>query len=637
MRLYETVGDRDALAPLRRRQLRRLERGRRRAHAAGRPARDRDRGRASTATGRTPTTSCATRSAPTGARSPPTSTGARVLLEKHNAADAEACFRDVIKLDPDNPDAHVGLARVAIVDRYDGAAAREEIARALAVNPAHAGALALRARAGPRRRGLARGAARTSPRCAAPTRAIAGAARIAAAAALLLDDRAGYAAARDAGAGRPPARRRVLRVRRRGADAPPPLRRGARGRGRRRRRRPRRRRVPVGARDDAAAPRRRDRRARDAAPRLEARPLRRPHLQPAEPVREGDPGPLHHRSRARTSASGSRPPRARDHRGGRALPRGALRATTSPATASTPTGPITFELYGDPREFAVRTVGLPGDRRRRRLLRPRHHLAGAHQPRVQLGDGAGARAGARLRDRAVARSRVPRWFTEGLSEVETMRARPEWTRHDDVVALRRLAARRAAVAAVAVERVHHRAHLRGRGPHLRPCRRSPSTSSSGASASRRFATRWPRSAAASARPRCWSGWPACRARRWTRQFRAELTQRFARFDKQYLPGPRSPPLPAGKAASPPASRRPPVNGRRPAWARCAPAISMARARRWTRRARCRSRRPRTRPTSCSWRASSRSRGATPTPRSPRSRACWTSRPPHTTATTCACG
>jgi tetratricopeptide (TPR) repeat protein len=32
----------------------------------------------------------------------------------------------------------------------------------------------------------------------------------------------------------------------------------------------------------------------------------------------------------------------------------------------------------------------------------------------------------------LSRSRVPRWFTEGLSELETMRARPEWTRHDDV-------------------------------------------------------------------------------------------------------------------------------------------------------------------------------------------------------------
>ena len=68
-----------------------------------------------------------------------------VLLEKHNAADAEAAFKDVLKVDADNPDAHVGLARVAVADRYDGAAALEEVRRALAVNPSHAGALALRA------------------------------------------------------------------------------------------------------------------------------------------------------------------------------------------------------------------------------------------------------------------------------------------------------------------------------------------------------------------------------------------------------------------------------------------------------------------------------------------------------------
>src|SRR6185295_18349382 len=68
-----------------------------------------------------------------------------VLLEKHNATDAEAAFKDVLKVDPDNPDAHVGLARVAVTDRYEGATALEELGRALAINPAHAGALALRA------------------------------------------------------------------------------------------------------------------------------------------------------------------------------------------------------------------------------------------------------------------------------------------------------------------------------------------------------------------------------------------------------------------------------------------------------------------------------------------------------------
>src|SRR4051812_38869653 len=68
-----------------------------------------------------------------------------VLLDKHNAVDAEAAFQDVLKVDPDNPDAHVGLARAAVADRYEGATALEHLRRALAVNPAHAGGLALRA------------------------------------------------------------------------------------------------------------------------------------------------------------------------------------------------------------------------------------------------------------------------------------------------------------------------------------------------------------------------------------------------------------------------------------------------------------------------------------------------------------
>ena len=80
-----------------------------RSPATGRPICSRSRPpSASTATGRTPTTSCATPSAPTRARRPPTSTGATLLLEKHNGPDAEAAFRDVLKVDPDNPDAHVG-------------------------------------------------------------------------------------------------------------------------------------------------------------------------------------------------------------------------------------------------------------------------------------------------------------------------------------------------------------------------------------------------------------------------------------------------------------------------------------------------------------------------------------------------
>jgi tetratricopeptide (TPR) repeat protein len=96
-----------------------------------------------------------------------------------------------------------------------------------------------------------------------------------------------------------------------------------------------------------------------------------------------------------------------------------------------PRGPVTFELYGDPAHYGVRTVGLPGIGvagvcfgRVITSQAPTNHVFNwgmvlahelAHVFAIQI-----------------SRSRVPRWFTEGLSEVETMRARPEWSRHDDV-------------------------------------------------------------------------------------------------------------------------------------------------------------------------------------------------------------
>src|SRR5678816_3110081 len=103
-----------------------------------------------------------------------------------------------------------------------------------------------------------------------------------------------------------------------------------------------------------------------------------------------------------------------------------------------PTGPVNLELFGDAQEFAVRTTGLPAIGvsgvcfgRVITSLAPSNHAFNwgmvlthelAHVFAIQL-----------------SRSRVPRWFTEGLSELETARLRPEWTRHDDAalyVALR---------------------------------------------------------------------------------------------------------------------------------------------------------------------------------------------------------
>src|SRR5205085_5663822 len=114
-----------------------------------------------------------------------------IFLEKHAAENAEASFRAVLARDPQDPDAHAGLARALLEQSYDEAAAEKEIAAALAVNPRHARALALRAEIALDAEELDQVAAvvtelrRTNPRDQ-------GAAWLAASRALLLDDRPGY-------------------------------------------------------------------------------------------------------------------------------------------------------------------------------------------------------------------------------------------------------------------------------------------------------------------------------------------------------------------------------------------------------------------------------------------------------------
>jgi tetratricopeptide (TPR) repeat protein len=96
----------------------------------------------------------------------------------------------------------------------------------------------------------------------------------------------------------------------------------------------------------------------------------------------------------------------------------------------TPKLPVTLELYADRSDYAIRTVGLPdlgalgvcfgqvvtamspanGDINWGMVMW--HELA--HVFAIQLSG-----------------SRVPRWFTEGLSEYETLIARPEWRREND--------------------------------------------------------------------------------------------------------------------------------------------------------------------------------------------------------------
>ena len=96
----------------------------------------------------------------------------------------------------------------------------------------------------------------------------------------------------------------------------------------------------------------------------------------------------------------------------------------------TPKGPLSIELYADVEHFSVRTTGLPNVGVQGvcfgkvvTALSPRggpfnwgqitwHELA--HIFHLQQ-----------------SRNRVPRWFTEGLAEYETIVARPEWKREED--------------------------------------------------------------------------------------------------------------------------------------------------------------------------------------------------------------
>jgi len=68
-----------------------------------------------------------------------------LFLDKYNAADAETSFDEVLKIDSANPDAHAGMARVKLDQNYDVRGADAEVDKALAANPHHPGALLVRA------------------------------------------------------------------------------------------------------------------------------------------------------------------------------------------------------------------------------------------------------------------------------------------------------------------------------------------------------------------------------------------------------------------------------------------------------------------------------------------------------------
>ncbi|HZS39267.1 MAG TPA: tetratricopeptide repeat protein [Polyangia bacterium] len=70
---------------------------------------------------------------------------AALFLEKYDAGHAEACLADALKILPDDADAHALMARVKLEQGYDVAGAEHELHAALQKNPRHTGALAIKA------------------------------------------------------------------------------------------------------------------------------------------------------------------------------------------------------------------------------------------------------------------------------------------------------------------------------------------------------------------------------------------------------------------------------------------------------------------------------------------------------------
>jgi tetratricopeptide (TPR) repeat protein len=70
---------------------------------------------------------------------------AYLFLQKYSSDQAEQTFDEVFKVNPHHPDAHAGMAAVLLESRYDLAAARTHLDKALAQNPKHARALLVRA------------------------------------------------------------------------------------------------------------------------------------------------------------------------------------------------------------------------------------------------------------------------------------------------------------------------------------------------------------------------------------------------------------------------------------------------------------------------------------------------------------
>ena len=70
---------------------------------------------------------------------------AQLFLDKYSADLAEQTYDEVLKINPNHPDAHAGMAAMLLENRYDLTTARHHLDAALAINPRHVPALVVRA------------------------------------------------------------------------------------------------------------------------------------------------------------------------------------------------------------------------------------------------------------------------------------------------------------------------------------------------------------------------------------------------------------------------------------------------------------------------------------------------------------
>ncbi len=103
----------------------------------------------------------------------------------------------------------------------------------------------------------------------------------------------------------------------------------------------------------------------------------------------------------------------------------------------TPSGPLTVELFTDPQHYAVRTVGLPG---LEALAVTFGQVITGMSPtgKFHWGMAMWHEVG-HIFSIQLSNSRVPRWFTEGLSEWETANHNTSWTRYTHAELYRALA------------------------------------------------------------------------------------------------------------------------------------------------------------------------------------------------------